>query len=253
MNLLTVGAALGVTVAVFQWGWFGSLLGVQKGPIEAWVPVIMFAVVFGLSMDYEVFLDLAHTRAVAAPGRRLGRRGRGRRAHRARDHRGRGDHGLRVPLVRARRRAHAQGVRLRARRRRVPRRPRRALHAAAGLARAARPDHLAPAALARRPTAPHQHRGLGRPGARRAARDSAARTPQRASPPRAWEQGGSDGTRRGEDRQSARRGNAHIRCDMRGRLGDSRVRHRDPRRRARAAGTHAPRARTRSSRCRRAR
>ncbi len=56
MNLLTVGAALGVTVAVFQWGWFGGLLGVQKGPIEAWVPVIMFAVVFGLSMDYEVFL-----------------------------------------------------------------------------------------------------------------------------------------------------------------------------------------------------
>ncbi len=45
-----------MTVAVFQWGWFGGLLGVQKGPIEAWVPVIMFAVVFGLSMDYEVFL-----------------------------------------------------------------------------------------------------------------------------------------------------------------------------------------------------
>ncbi len=56
LNLLTVGAALGVTVTVFQWGWLGGLLGVQKGPIEAWVPVIMFAVVFGLSMDYEVFL-----------------------------------------------------------------------------------------------------------------------------------------------------------------------------------------------------
>jgi len=56
MNLLTIGSALGVTVAVFQWGWLGGLLGVQKGPIEAWVPVIMFAVVFGLSMDYEVFL-----------------------------------------------------------------------------------------------------------------------------------------------------------------------------------------------------
>jgi RND superfamily putative drug exporter len=56
LNLLTVGAALGVTVAVFQWGWLGGLFGVQKGPIEAWVPVIMFAVVFGLSMDYEVFL-----------------------------------------------------------------------------------------------------------------------------------------------------------------------------------------------------
>jgi RND superfamily putative drug exporter len=56
MNLLTIGSALGVTVLVFQNGWFASVLGVQKGPIEAWVPVIMFAVVFGLSMDYEVFL-----------------------------------------------------------------------------------------------------------------------------------------------------------------------------------------------------
>ncbi len=56
MNLLTIGAALGVTVVVFQEGWFASVLGVQEGPIEAWVPVIMFAVVFGLSMDYEVFL-----------------------------------------------------------------------------------------------------------------------------------------------------------------------------------------------------
>ena len=56
MNVLTIGAALGVTVAVFQDGVGASLLGVQKGPIEAWIPVLMFAVVFGLSMDYEVFL-----------------------------------------------------------------------------------------------------------------------------------------------------------------------------------------------------
>jgi putative drug exporter of the RND superfamily len=56
MNLLTIGAALGVTVLVFEHGWFASVLGVLKGPIEAWVPVILFAVVFGLSMDYEVFL-----------------------------------------------------------------------------------------------------------------------------------------------------------------------------------------------------
>jgi RND superfamily putative drug exporter len=56
MNLLSIGGALGVTVAVFQWGWLGSLLGLQKGPIEPWIPVLMFAVVFGLSMDYEVFL-----------------------------------------------------------------------------------------------------------------------------------------------------------------------------------------------------
>ncbi|HEX3873750.1 MAG TPA: MMPL family transporter [Solirubrobacteraceae bacterium] len=56
MNLLSIGGALGVTVAVFQWGWLGGLLGVEPGPIEPWIPVLMFAVVFGLSMDYEVFL-----------------------------------------------------------------------------------------------------------------------------------------------------------------------------------------------------
>ncbi len=56
MNLLSIGGAIGATVAVFQWGWLGSLLGVQQGPVEPWIPVLMFAVVFGLSMDYEVFL-----------------------------------------------------------------------------------------------------------------------------------------------------------------------------------------------------
>ncbi|MDE3134184.1 MAG: MMPL family transporter, partial [Acidobacteriota bacterium] len=56
MNLLSIGGALGATVAVFQWGWGSSLFGVTPGPIEPWIPVIMFAVVFGLSMDYEVFL-----------------------------------------------------------------------------------------------------------------------------------------------------------------------------------------------------
>jgi RND superfamily putative drug exporter len=52
MNLLTIGASLGVVVAVFQHGWFGQ----ASGPIDAWVPVLLFAIVFGLSMDYEVFL-----------------------------------------------------------------------------------------------------------------------------------------------------------------------------------------------------
>jgi len=57
MNLLSVGAAYGVMVAVFQWGWGIDLIGVGKeGPIEAWAPLMLFAVVFGLSMDYEVFL-----------------------------------------------------------------------------------------------------------------------------------------------------------------------------------------------------
>jgi RND superfamily putative drug exporter len=56
MNLLSIGGAIGVTVLVFQDGWLASVIGVEKGPIEPWVPVLMFAVVFGLSMDYEVFL-----------------------------------------------------------------------------------------------------------------------------------------------------------------------------------------------------
>ena len=56
MNLLSVGAAYGVVVAVFQWGWFGDLLGTAPGPIESFAPMMLFAVLFGLSMDYEVFL-----------------------------------------------------------------------------------------------------------------------------------------------------------------------------------------------------
>jgi len=56
MNLLSIGGALGAMVAVFQWGWGSSVLGISSGPIEPWIPVILFAVVFGLSMDYEVFL-----------------------------------------------------------------------------------------------------------------------------------------------------------------------------------------------------
>jgi RND superfamily putative drug exporter len=57
MNLLAAGAALGVTVAVFQWGWGENLIGLGRtGPIEAFVPVMLFAILFGLSMDYEVFL-----------------------------------------------------------------------------------------------------------------------------------------------------------------------------------------------------
>jgi RND superfamily putative drug exporter len=56
MNLLSIGAAYGVIVAIFEWGWGAGLLGVSKGPIEAWVPMMLFAIVFGLSMDYEVFL-----------------------------------------------------------------------------------------------------------------------------------------------------------------------------------------------------
>jgi RND superfamily putative drug exporter len=56
MNLLSIGAAYGVMVAVFQWGWFGGALGITGAPIEPWAPMMLFAIIFGLSMDYEVFL-----------------------------------------------------------------------------------------------------------------------------------------------------------------------------------------------------
>ena len=56
MNLLSIGAAYGIVVALFQWGWLSDITGVQPAPIEPWVPMMLFAIVFGLSMDYEVFL-----------------------------------------------------------------------------------------------------------------------------------------------------------------------------------------------------
>jgi putative drug exporter of the RND superfamily len=56
MNLLSIGAAYGAIVAVYQWGWLSWLFGAQPGPIDPWIPLMMFTITFGLSMDYEVFL-----------------------------------------------------------------------------------------------------------------------------------------------------------------------------------------------------
>jgi RND superfamily putative drug exporter len=57
MNLLSIAAAFGILVAIFQWGWLAGPLGVSReGPVEAFLPMMLFAVLFGLSMDYEVFL-----------------------------------------------------------------------------------------------------------------------------------------------------------------------------------------------------
>ena len=127
MNLLSIGAAYGVIVAIFQWGWVKGAIGIGKeGPIEAWVPMMLFAIVFGLSMDYEVFLlsrikeeyDRSHDNA---------RRGRARaRQDRAADHRRGRDHDLRVRQLRAVRPAGAEARRLRSRVRGVHRRDRRA-------------------------------------------------------------------------------------------------------------------------------
>ena len=57
MNLLSIGASYGVMTAAFQWGWATDLLGLDHStPVSSWVPILMFAILFGLSMDYEVFL-----------------------------------------------------------------------------------------------------------------------------------------------------------------------------------------------------
>lgn len=56
MNLLSIGAAYGAVVAIFQWGWLSDIFGVEPAPIEPFLPMMLFAIVFGLSMDYEVFL-----------------------------------------------------------------------------------------------------------------------------------------------------------------------------------------------------
>jgi putative drug exporter of the RND superfamily len=57
MNLLSIGAAYGAIVAVYQWGWLAPLFAVSRtGPIDPWIPLMMFTITFGLSMDYEVFL-----------------------------------------------------------------------------------------------------------------------------------------------------------------------------------------------------
>ena len=56
MNMLSIGAAYGVAVAVFQWGWLSDVFGIEAAPIEPFIPMMLFAILFGLSMDYEVFL-----------------------------------------------------------------------------------------------------------------------------------------------------------------------------------------------------
>ena len=187
MNLLSIGAALGVIVAAFQFGWFP---GAAPGPIDAFVPVLMFAIVFGLSMDYEVFLvSRIHEEWTPAGGCERRRPRRGRR-DRPRDHRrGRG-HGRRLRLVRPRRRACDRAVRARARERGLPRRTRDPLHPAAGRARAARVARLGLPGLARPPPAAARARArrarpaaAPRPAAARLTRKIVARTSSRS---RTW-------------------------------------------------------------------
>ena len=96
MNLLSIGAAFGVLVAIFQWGWFDSLLGFEsQGALDTINVPLIFAVVFGLSMDYEVFLHVADPRALHGARRQRARRRRGPRLERPHDLLGGADHDLR--------------------------------------------------------------------------------------------------------------------------------------------------------------
>ena len=162
MNLLSVAAAYGVVTAVFQLGWGSSLIGLDHPiPIVSFVPLLMFAILFGLSMDYEVFL-LTQMRehykqsddAKEAVDRRPCQ-------HRPRDHLGGGDHGLRLHQLRPQRQPGGEGVRRRARRRDRDRLDPGALPARAGDHGPAGPPRLVAPLVAGASGPPHQHRGRG--------------------------------------------------------------------------------------------
>jgi uncharacterized membrane protein YdfJ with MMPL/SSD domain len=68
MNPFAAGASFGIVVAIFQWGWFSEALGIGSGgPVEAFLPVMFFAILFGLSIDYQVFLDAFILRTILVP------------------------------------------------------------------------------------------------------------------------------------------------------------------------------------------
>jgi RND superfamily putative drug exporter len=130
MNLLSIGAAFGVLVAIFQWGWLDGFLGFEsQGALDTINVPLIFAVVFGLSMDYEVFAD---PRALHAPRRQRARRRRGPFLQRPDDLLGGADHDLRLRRLRPHRRPLDQGARPRLRRRDRPRRDPRPSDSGAG-------------------------------------------------------------------------------------------------------------------------
>ena len=148
MNLVSIGAAFGVVTAVFEKGWGASLVGLDgEVPIVSFVPLMMFAILFGLSMDYEVFL-MTHIREAwqrTGDNRQAVITGVGTTG--TRDHLGRADHGQRLLRVHHQRRPDGEAVRRRHGRRRRGRRHDRALPARAGGDGAARPGELVVPAL----------------------------------------------------------------------------------------------------------
>ena len=117
-NLLSAAASFGVLTAVFQWGWGISQVGIDTPdttvPIASYVPLMMFAVLFGLSMDYEVFL-VSHIQMHHHQGEPATAGGRvGPRLERPDHVRGGADHGVGVRQLHPQRRPDDQAVRRRA-------------------------------------------------------------------------------------------------------------------------------------------
>ena len=163
LNLLSVGAAFGVIVMVFQWGWGAGLIGLESTiPIVPFIPMFMFAILFGLSMDYEVFLlsrvreeylltgdnDRSVIHGIATTGRVITSR--------------RADHDLGVPGVRPGLRSHGQGARTRPGNRDPRRRDHRPTGPAPGNDEAAGRRQLVDPAVARPAAADHQRGGRRR-------------------------------------------------------------------------------------------
>ncbi len=150
LNLLSVGAAYGLPVLVFEKGIGNELFGFQQvDAIEAWVPLFLFAVLFGLSMDYHVFLLSRIREIYTTHGRQHGVGRTRRRLDRADNHGGSTDHRRRLLRVRSRRHACVPADGLRHRGRASHRRDDHALGLAAGQHEAARRLELVPAEMAR--------------------------------------------------------------------------------------------------------
>ena len=161
-SMLSFAAAMGITVAVFQWGWFMDLLGIPgTGPIFPFLPIMVFAILFGLSMDYQVFLVSRDAGGVDPHRRQQGRGApRARRLRPGRRHR-RGHHVERVPRVRAEHQRDDQAVRHRARVGRHHRRLHRAPHLRSVADVDAGEGQLVAAGLAGSHPAQDPHRGAG--------------------------------------------------------------------------------------------
>ncbi len=165
MNVAAVAASFGIVVAIFQWGWGSELLGLgSAGPIEPFLPVIMVSVLFGLSMDYQVFLvsRMYEEWLETGDNRRAVRVGLAETSRVI--NLGRRHHDLRLPRLRPQRRPCHRHVRHRARRRRRPGRLRPAHPPGARPDAPARRRQLVASAPPGQAPAAHQHRAARVPG-----------------------------------------------------------------------------------------